>query len=193
MAIPASRFSDQVRRARSNAITPVCIPTNRAVHRPPTVAMARSTATRDAILTSRMKASFSARPIILAAPATVCATASADGKMTHALFRRHAATANGMRAKTAIRACSCPMRNRARGRWGLDRQGRCYALSTQSPACGNNKTENGTNGTARYHEVCDGTDLNGKTCAKLLGSEYTGTLGCLSNCTGYDYTNCRLK
>ena len=68
-----------------------------------------------------------------------------------------------------------------------------YSLCTQSPACGNNKTENGTNGTARYHEVCDGTDLNGKTCAKLLGSEYTGTLGCLSNCTGYDYTNCRLK
>ena len=68
-----------------------------------------------------------------------------------------------------------------------------YSLCTQSSACGNNKTENGAKGTARYNEVCDGTDLNGKTCAKLLGSEYTGTLGCLSNCTGYDYTNCKLK
>ena len=68
-----------------------------------------------------------------------------------------------------------------------------YSLCTQSPACGNNKTDNGTNGTPRYHEVCDGTDLNGKTCAKLLGSEYTGTLGCLSNCSGYDYTHCKLK
>ena len=142
MAIPASRFSGQVRRARSNAITPVCIPTNRAVHRPLTVAMARSTATRDVILTSRMKASFSARPIILAAPANACATASADGKMTHALFRRHAATANGMRAKTAIRACSCPMRNRARGRWDQARPGRCSALSdANSPIrCARNRT-----------------------------------------------------
>ena len=67
-----------------------------------------------------------------------------------------------------------------------------YTNCSQSTACGNNKTENSSTGT-NYHEVCDGTDLNGKTCAKLLGSGYTGTLKCLSNCSGYDYTNCKAK
>ncbi|MBQ1926561.1 MAG: hypothetical protein II180_10655, partial [Proteobacteria bacterium] len=63
-----------------------------------------------------------------------------------------------------------------------------YNYCSQSTICGNNQTDNSSN--SRYHEACDGTDVNGKTCAKTLGSGYTGKLKCLSNCSGYDYSEC---
>ena len=44
-----------------------------------------------------------------------------------------------------------------------------------SPCCGNLIVE-GT-------EQCDGTNLNGQTCATRLGTGYTGTLSCTSSCT----------
>jgi cysteine-rich repeat protein len=39
-------------------------------------------------------------------------------------------------------------------------------------------------------EVCDGADLNGATCASVMGAGYTGTLSCLSSCAGYVTTGC---
>jgi hypothetical protein len=38
-------------------------------------------------------------------------------------------------------------------------------------------------------ESCDGTNLNGKTCATQLGTGYTGTLACTSSCT-FDTIGC---
>lgn len=52
--------------------------------------------------------------------------------------------------------------------------------STTGPVCGNNKAE-GT-------EVCDGTDLRGKTCV-TQGYDW-GTLHCNSNCMSYDVSGC---
>ena len=67
-----------------------------------------------------------------------------------------------------------------------------YSLSgcSISPACGNGQTDNGTGDRPAYHEVCDTTDLKGKSCASL-GSGYTGQLGCLVNCSGFDYSDCK--
>ena len=38
-------------------------------------------------------------------------------------------------------------------------------------------------------EQCDSSNLNGATCSSLLGSDFTGTLSCQSNCI-YDTTQC---
>ncbi|HVN86163.1 MAG TPA: DUF1566 domain-containing protein [Candidatus Binatia bacterium] len=51
-----------------------------------------------------------------------------------------------------------------------------------SHTCGNNLSENG--------EVCDGTDLNGQTCATLAPSTPFGTLACNASCTGFVTTGC---
>jgi hypothetical protein len=48
-------------------------------------------------------------------------------------------------------------------------------------SCGDNKLTD--------PEICDGSQLGGKTCAALGYSG--GTLGCLSNCGGYDTTKCK--
>ncbi len=52
--------------------------------------------------------------------------------------------------------------------------------STAGPVCGNNKAE-GT-------EVCDGSDLRGKTCV-TQGYDW-GQLRCNSTCTAYDVSGC---
>ncbi len=62
-------------------------------------------------------------------------------------------------------------------------------LCTVSEACGNDVVDNGTNGRPNYSEVCDPGDLKKKTCAHL-GTGYHGELGCLINCSGFDFSNC---
>ena len=54
----------------------------------------------------------------------------------------------------------------------------CSAAST----CGNNIVDG--------MDVCDGSDLNQKTCADIVGTGSTGTLGCKDNCSGYDISDC---
>jgi len=58
-------------------------------------------------------------------------------------------------------------------------QSSCTEISTQE--CGNNLIE-GT-------EVCDGTDLGEETCTSQMGTGYTGTLSCESDCS-FDYGSC---
>ena len=53
---------------------------------------------------------------------------------------------------------------------------------TAEVKCGNGKLDDG--------EICDGTLLNGATCATALGSGSTGMLRCNNTCDGYDMTNC---
>ena len=48
--------------------------------------------------------------------------------------------------------------------------------------CGNGRIEQG--------EVCDGAQLNGKTCETQLGAGYTGSLLCKSDCSGFDTSQC---
>ena len=55
-----------------------------------------------------------------------------------------------------------------------------FECGSGGPVCGNNTTETG--------ETCDGTDLNGQTC-QSQGFD-SGTLGCLSDCSGYDTSGC---
>ena len=54
----------------------------------------------------------------------------------------------------------------------------CSAAST----CGNGKIDG--------KDICDGSQLNGATCASIVGAGSTGILGCNSNCTGYDISGC---
>jgi hypothetical protein len=62
---------------------------------------------------------------------------------------------------------------------------------TVTTACGNDKVDNGQNGNPNYSEVCDPGDLKGKKCASL-GTDYSGTLKCLSNCSGFDFSDCEI-
>lgn len=55
----------------------------------------------------------------------------------------------------------------------------CSAPST----CGNDKVDNTL-------EKCDGQDLNGQTCASVVGLGSTGTLKCASNCGSFDISEC---
>lgn len=48
--------------------------------------------------------------------------------------------------------------------------------------CGNSLIQAG--------EVCDGSDLAGKTCEMLMGPGFKGPLSCASNCQGYDTSQC---
>ncbi len=50
----------------------------------------------------------------------------------------------------------------------------------KTPVCGNDVVEEG--------EVCDGTDLQGESCASQ--GFYSGTLACLQDCSGFDTTGC---
>ncbi|MEA3514439.1 MAG: right-handed parallel beta-helix repeat-containing protein [Nanoarchaeota archaeon] len=55
-----------------------------------------------------------------------------------------------------------------------------FAVMWDTIECGNNLKEPG--------EICDGSDLDGGTCA---GEGFSGgTLSCLSDCSGYNTTNC---
>ncbi|GEM_PF-6169531 len=56
----------------------------------------------------------------------------------------------------------------------------CVPLDS-SAVCGNNIAEEG--------ELCDGTDLKGKTCASIFGAESSGTPACV-NCTTVDVGSC---
>ena len=44
------------------------------------------------------------------------------------------------------------------------------------------------NGALEAGEVCDGSELGGASCASEIGG--SGTLGCLSDCSGYDTRDC---
>ena len=55
--------------------------------------------------------------------------------------------------------------------------------------CGNGKVNTSSNG-IQIGEVCDGTNLNKKTCEKVVGSGSTGTLACAADCKSFDTTNC---
>ena len=56
----------------------------------------------------------------------------------------------------------------------------CVSL-VSSAVCGNNVAEDG--------ELCDGTDLKGKTCASIFGEDSVGTPACV-NCTTIDAGSC---
>ncbi len=46
------------------------------------------------------------------------------------------------------------------------------------------------NGAVDGQEVCDGRDVNGKTCAEVVGEGSVGSLGCSVNCGEFDTTGC---
>ena len=46
------------------------------------------------------------------------------------------------------------------------------------------------NGVVDEKEACDGRDLNMNTCASVVGAGSTGNLACLSNCSGFDISQC---
>jgi hypothetical protein len=58
-------------------------------------------------------------------------------------------------------------------------------------ACGDDDDNNPTcgDGNQEGSEVCDGSDLNGATCATQVSGS-TGTLACNATCTGYVTTGC---
>ena len=56
-------------------------------------------------------------------------------------------------------------------------------------SCGNGSLDNGLDGKPNFSEVCDGDNLNKKKCS-TLGKGYSGTLKCLNNCSGFDFTDC---
>lgn len=64
-----------------------------------------------------------------------------------------------------------------------------YAGCFPAKTCGNGILENGVNDTPNYNEVCDSQNLNNKKCSHL-GSGYSGTLKCLNNCSGFDFSEC---
>ena len=58
--------------------------------------------------------------------------------------------------------------------------------SCQAPSvnkCGNTSIDTG--------ERCDGSLLNGQTCASVMGTGYTGTLRCKSDCSDFDTSSCQ--
>ena len=63
-----------------------------------------------------------------------------------------------------------------------------YAGCGRSDTCGDGILQNAAND-VNYHETCDTDMLNNKKCSNL-GPGYTGTLKCLNNCTGYDFSDC---
>ena len=50
------------------------------------------------------------------------------------------------------------------------------------PICSNNIKETG--------EVCDGSDLDGESCLSRLGSDWSGSLGCLGDCSDFNVGSC---
>lgn len=64
--------------------------------------------------------------------------------------------------------------------------GNCMSFDTsrciEQPKCGNGKLDPG--------EICDGTQLNGATCASQVGFGSTGYLVCNATCSGFITTNC---
>jgi hypothetical protein len=62
------------------------------------------------------------------------------------------------------------------------RQGKEWRELLTGPMCGDGVRAGG--------EVCDGADLNNKSCADAKGAGSTGTLGCKLDCTGFDVGKC---
>ncbi|MBQ1265465.1 MAG: hypothetical protein IIY06_01675 [Proteobacteria bacterium] len=56
------------------------------------------------------------------------------------------------------------------------------SLCSAASQCGNNAIDG--------KEMCDGSQLKGMTCADVVGPGSTGTLSCLSNCSGFDVSQC---
>ncbi|MCB9567300.1 MAG: hypothetical protein H6710_08855 [Myxococcales bacterium] len=54
------------------------------------------------------------------------------------------------------------------------------STTSDGPSCGDNMAD--------WNEICDGTDLRGKTCVDFGWSG--GQLGCAANCASYDQGNC---
>jgi len=59
-------------------------------------------------------------------------------------------------------------------------------IGAASNSCGNGIVEE------HFGEQCDGKNLAGMSCESLLGSEFTGKLGCKSSCS-WDTSSCRKK
>ena len=70
--------------------------------------------------------------------------------------------------------------------WGCDndRPASCVDTGSCAELCGNGAID------ADASEFCDGANLNGATCASVMGSQYTGTLKCHSDCQGFDTSEC---
>jgi len=80
---------------------------------------------------------------------------------------------------------TCESVNGTGSKGALQCDASCKIIATQCSApttCGN--------GIVDGNEVCDKTALNGATCASVVGAGSEGNLSCLSNCTGYDISNC---
>ncbi|MCL2822702.1 MAG: hypothetical protein FWD57_01800, partial [Polyangiaceae bacterium] len=61
----------------------------------------------------------------------------------------------------------------------------CAYDITQCVSCGNNRID------SEFGEVCDGDALNSMDCQSIPDARFTGgTLGCKTDCTGYDTTGC---
>ncbi|MBU2406484.1 MAG: MBL fold metallo-hydrolase, partial [Nanoarchaeota archaeon] len=76
--------------------------------------------------------------------------------------------------------CACDGICTSKEQGYVDGGGICGDCDINQPVCGDNLTES--------PEVCDGTDLGGQTCV-TKGYDY-GNLACLSNCGGYDTSDC---
>ena len=61
----------------------------------------------------------------------------------------------------------------------------CVSTGPYQSTCGNNVKE--------VWEVCDGTDLNNKTCETEVGKGSTGTLKCMENCDEFITDGCSPK
>lgn len=62
----------------------------------------------------------------------------------------------------------------------------CGSISTAHCSAASTCGDNAIQGT----EVCDGTALNNKTCADIVGEGSQGTLKCASNCGSFDVSGC---
>jgi len=63
-------------------------------------------------------------------------------------------------------------------------------LATCNSALGTCQTSTCGNNTAEYGELCDGTDLHGKTCATEVPSTPYGALSCAVGCGAFDTGTC---
>ena len=66
--------------------------------------------------------------------------------------------------------------------WSSETGDSCFGDEPPERPCGNGVINEG--------EQCDGTALNGATCATVKGSGSTGELLCNDTCTGYDSSRC---
>jgi hypothetical protein len=83
---------------------------------------------------------------------------------------------------TDLRGETCASLNAGTGTLACNGTCDSFVLTgcSSAPGCGNNQIE--------WTEVCDGTDLNGETCASLNAG--TGDLGCSGTCDDFIFTGC---